>query len=84
MKIKFFYMLIITVIFINTKVIATDLTTQMIEEQAETFGITDFVSEAEEYSGDFFEDISISDLISSAISGDIDNSTILKKVLNGF
>ena len=82
MKIKFFYVLIFIIIFINSRVMATELTTDMIKEQEENFGITDFVNEAEQYSGDFFEDMSISDMIDSAISGDIDNSTIFKKILN--
>ncbi len=82
MKKRIFYILIIVILLINTKVMATDITTEMVEEQEETFGITDFIDEVEQYTGDFFEDISISDMINSAISGDIDNSTIFKKVLN--
>lgn len=59
-------------------------TSSIIEEQKENFGISDFIKEAEKYSGDFFEDADISNMINSAITGDIDNSTFLKKILKLF
>lgn len=84
MKNKLKKICIILTIFLimPAEVQAENLTTEMINEQKENFGINDFVNEIEKYSGNFFEDISISDMISSAISGEIDNSTILKKILN--
>ena len=47
----------------------------------EQFNISDFVKEAEKYTGDFLDDMSISDILNSAIKGEIDNQTFYQKVL---
>ncbi len=57
---------------------------ETIKEQQETFGINSFIENAKEYTGEFFEDIDISGILDSAISGDVDNSTIYQKILNLF
>jgi stage III sporulation protein AE len=57
-------------------------TDEIIDEQESSFGISSFIAEAEKYSGDFFEDVSISKMLNDAISGEIDNSTIYKKIFN--
>lgn len=77
-------LILISTIFLSTNVKASDLTTDMIKEQQENFGISEFVDEAEQYTGEFFEDIDLSNILNSAISGDIDNNTIIKKILNIF
>ncbi len=84
MKRKVFIIVILILFNINTFSIATDIDTNVINEQGESFGINDFIHETEKYSGDFFEDINVSDLFSSAVSGKIDNKTIGKKVLRLF
>lgn len=84
MKLKFYYLIIIFLIFFSSKVQATDDIADIIDEQSEKFGLNDFITETKKYSNDFFDDISISDILASAISGDIDNSTILKKIINLF
>lgn len=57
---------------------------QTYEEQKETFGINSFIEEAEEYSGEFFEDIDIGEVLNSAISGNIDNNMFYSKIFNLF
>lgn len=54
------------------------------EEQKETFGINSFIEEAEEYSGEFFEDVNIGEILNSAISGNVDNNLLYGKILNLF
>ena len=54
----------------------------ILEEQQSTFGIRDFLKEAENYSPDFVKDLDISNIFNSALTGKIDNSNILKKILN--
>lgn len=54
----------------------------MIEEQKNSFGISNFVKEADTYAGDFFEETSISDILNSAIKGKVDNNSIFKKILS--
>ena len=81
---KKIFVIIIIVCIIPSKIFATDLTENMIKDQQESFGINNFISEAEKYKGEFFEDTDISEIFNSAISGKINNSTLLKKILNIF
>ena len=67
-----------------SKVNAESLTLQMIQQEKETFGISSFIDETKKYTNDFFEDMNISDVINSAITGKIDNNKILKKLLKIF
>lgn len=80
-------MMIAIFIFIpkNTKAYNenNEINTDMIlEEQQSSFGIRDFLKEAENYSPDFVKDLDISDIFNGALTGKIDNTTILKKILN--
>ena len=54
------------------------------EEQKETFGINSFINEAEKYSGEFFEDIDVGEILNSAISGNIDNNKIYNQIFSLF
>ncbi len=55
---------------------------ETLEEQKETFGISSFLENAEEFSGDFFNGIDINEILNSAISGKIDNTSIYQKILS--
>ncbi len=59
-------------------------TDETIEEQKETFGISDFIKEAQKYKGDFLEDIDMSELMNNAIQGNVDNNVLIKKVIKLF
>ena len=52
------------------------------EEELKEFKIQDFVNSSKEYSGEFFEDIDINKLLNNAIEGEVDNSTIFKRIIN--
>jgi len=56
--------------------------TAVIESQKDTLNISSFIKEANKYSSEVLEDIDVSDLFNSAIKGEINNSTIFKKILN--
>ena len=62
----------------------TENINETIKEQQETFGINSFIENANEYTGEFFEDIDISDILDSAISGQVDNNTLYQKILSLF
>lgn len=83
---KMIFLVIVFLIHIDfaPKSYASDLTTDMINKQKENFGISEFIDETNKYTGEFFEDINVSEMLTSAISGKMDNSTILKKILNIF
>lgn len=76
----------ISLVIISTnQVSAMDANTEeILEEQKQSFGISDFLKEAEKYSGDFMEDVDIPEMLNNAIAGQIDNNTIYKKILNLF
>lgn len=82
---KIISFLIMFIAFIFTLSINTYATNEeMLEEQQEEFGIGNFLDSAKEYTGDFFEDVDINTILENAIKGEIDNSTIIKKILNIF
>lgn len=60
----------------------SDIDENTIQSQQESFGISSFIENSKKYTGEFFEDIDISNILNSAIKGEIDNSTIYKKILN--
>ena len=82
MKEKVFMIIFLIAIFIghNTYAVSSDI----LEDQKENFGISNFVREAEKYSGEFFEGTNITDLLNSAIIGKVDNTSIFKKIINLF
>ena len=55
---------------------------ETLKEQQEELGIQDFIKNSKQYAGDFLEDLEIQDIFESAIQGKIDNSSILKKIVN--
>lgn len=50
--------------------------------QEEIFGISSFIQNSKQYTGNFFDNIDIGEILNSAIKGEIDNTTIYKKILN--
>ena len=63
---------------------AEDTGEEILQDQQEEFEIQDFLKNAEEYTGEFFQDIDIEEILNQAISGEVDNSTIVKRILNLF
>lgn len=56
----------------------------ILEEQKDNLNIKSFLNEANKYTGEFFEDVNMTDLLNSAIKGEIDNSTLFKKAIGIF
>lgn len=57
-------------------------TEAILEEQKSSFGIREFLKDAENYAPDFMKELDISNMFDKALTGDIDNSSIFKKILN--
>lgn len=70
----------VLIVFLSNSSYAND--NQTITEQQEEFKIQDFIKNAEKFTGEFFEDIDINEILNDAIKGEVDNSTLLKKILN--
>jgi len=70
--------LFILLIFFSSITYATN--ENIIEEQKNMIGITDFIKEANKYSNEDLGDMN--EILNKAIKGEVDNSNIVKKILN--
>ena len=88
MKKMYLYIAII-IILIPTNIYASNNnetsnnidTETILDEQQSTFGIKEFLKEAENYAPDFIKELDISNIFNMALKGNIDNSKILNKIL---
>ena len=78
---KIFFVFIICIC--SSKVIYAD-DEEIIRSQIEALGIPEFVQESDKYTSEVFEDIKISEVMTNAVQGKVDNSTIYKRILNIF
>ena len=63
---------------------AIDETNEIITSQMESLNISSFIKEGQAYTKEAFPNISINDLLNSAIKGDIDNQSILERIFGIF
>ena len=86
MKKKVFLILIITLVFVSIFTIINSVyaanENETIQQQQGEFKIQDFIKNSKKYTGEFFEDIDVNEILNGAIQGKVDNSTLLKKILN--
>lgn len=88
MKTKISKILLLILLIINmlpTQVLANTEENQnevIVEEQKEMFGINSFIKNAKEYSGEFFAEIDLQEMLNSTIKGEIDNTSIYQKIFN--
>lgn len=71
--------------FLNNTVYATEETAsqeEILSSQQESLNISSFIKETQKYTQDTFEDLDMGNLFTSAISGNIDNETIIKTIAN--
>ena len=74
--------LVIATIFIPIDSVWAADENETIKQQQGEFKIQDFIKNSKEYTGEFFEDIDINEILNGAIQGKVDNNTLLKKILN--
>lgn len=88
-NVRYVFKIIVTsIIFFLFILIPTDVKfckeTDTLNEQQEEFKIQDFINSANEYTGEFLNDIDMNDILNNAIKGEVDNSTLTKKIFNLF
>lgn len=78
--------IIIIIFFSVISIFNTSMATEeeILQSQSETLDISGFIEEADKYTKKVFSDIDTSSLLNNAIKGDIDNKTIISKILNLF
>lgn len=82
-QMKKIFIVVLALFFINFPILYCDASTEeTIQEQQSEFQIQNFIKNAKQYSGEFFENINIEDVLNDAIKGEVDNSTFLKRILN--
>lgn len=78
---RIFILIVIFLLFPSIS-LAEDISEQeIINSQKESINISKFIEEAKKYTVDVFEDIDYNELLSSAITGKIDNEKIGKQIL---
>ena len=73
-------LIFILILMIPVKVQA-ETEEEIMSSTGEKFNIGSFISPAEEYTGDFFDNTNLSDILNEAIQGKINNQTIYKKII---
>lgn len=83
--VKFIFLICIFVFILSTICLASETDTsqeEILESQQDSLNISSFLEEAQKYTEDTFEDIDIGELFTSAITGNIDNTTIVKSIVS--
>lgn len=80
MKLKINLLIILILMFIiPNKSFASD---EIIESTEEMLDISSFISEAQKYTEDVFDDMDFSNILGSAMSGQIDGTSLVKRLFN--
>ena len=78
---KVIYIFLFTIIFINISIpVSIADEEETLKEQQEELGISEFIDQADSYSGKFFDDIDINEILENAIKGEVDNQTLFQRV----
>lgn len=89
-NIKIFFCIVIIILLLNTKTsfasqeMSSVSNSDIIESQKESLDISNFITEANEYTKDVFSDTDVGQLLDSAISGKINNKKIMLSIWNLF
>ncbi len=73
-------LIFILILMIPVKVQA-ETEEEIMSSTEEKFNIGSFISQAEEYTGDFLDNTNLSDILNEAMQGKINNQTIYKKII---
>ena len=79
---KIIYLLLLIIIIPNT--VYAESEEEMLQSVQEQFNISGFIKDTEQYTGVFFEEMNISEIFNQALQGNINNQTLLQKILKIF
>lgn len=83
-KKKIRIILTIFLLIISISNISLGTQEEILESQSETLNIKKFVTEANKYTKDTFQEIDVNDLMNDAIKGNINNKNLITKILGLF
>lgn len=78
-KLKILFVIIYIYLALVNLVQAEEIDNIM-ESQQESVGVNDFIQESTKYTADVFSDLDLNEVLSSAISGNVDNKKLLKGI----
>ena len=84
-KIIIIFVLIILIpipILAETEEVSEETNEEIMQSTQENFNISQFLKDIETYTGDFFEDMDMSEILNQAIQGNVDNKTLYTKILS--
>ncbi len=81
---KIIQMIIIIMLLITFSTTVYGTETDVIEEQKTSLNISGFIEESKKYTEEVFPDLDLSNLLESAIKGEVTNKTIISSVFNLF
>lgn len=79
-------LIFILVLLLPCQVFAEDEQTEeeIMKSTQEKFNISGFIVQAEQYTGEFFEDVDLTDMLNQAVQGKINNKSIYQKIIKLF
>lgn len=80
--IKILIILCIVLSYSGIKVYAEN--EEIFEEQMKTLNISEFISETQKYTNESIDGININEILTSAITGKVENKTLIKKIFDIF
>ncbi|MBP3502052.1 MAG: stage III sporulation protein AE [Clostridia bacterium] len=74
------FLAIIIIYFFSVQMVQAFEMDDIMKSQEDSVGVTNFVQESSKYTTDVFEDIDLNEILTSAITGKVDNKKLLKSV----
>lgn len=77
--------IIFSYFFLNSHTFATNEEISqdgIMKEQKDSLGISQFINDSKEYTKGVYDDVDLNEMFNSALTGKIDNMTIIKKILS--
>ncbi|MBO5349520.1 MAG: stage III sporulation protein AE [Clostridia bacterium] len=71
---------IILIYFLCFQLVQATEMNDIMKSQEDSIGVTDFIQESSKYTENVFDDIDLNEILTSAISGNVDNKKLLKNV----
>lgn len=74
------FLAIIIIYFLCCQIVQADEINEVMKNQEDSTGVTDFIEESSKYTTNVFEDIDLNEILKSAISGKVDNKKLIKNI----
>ena len=73
--------IILFMLILMPNIVYAETEDEIMKSTKETLKISEFIEQAQKYTGSFLEDVNLSEMLNEAIKGNVDNKTIYKKII---